>query len=419
MSSSHEIAIDVKNISKSFKLAHEDNAFWGLHNVSFTLRKGEVMGIIGSNGSGKSTLLKILGGILKPTSGSANVYGSITSILNIGDNFHPDLSGRENVNIQLRIQRIPKSQWNELHQQIEAFSEIGHFYEQPVKTYSAGMFLRLAFAVAMQLASDILLLDEVLAVGDEGFQLKCREQLSQLAAMGKTILFVSHSRAEVLHLASRCLWLHQGVVRKIGAPTEILSEYFLMHKDKHEAQKMVQVSTLVKETTSGTSVDWLEEEAPGNDIMSIRHISITPHDGSESLYNTSPILFKFVIHKKKAGIHIGPFFFLEDTFYQPVLVSHFLNSSQGNKVVAETKDATGLIEITCLLPASFLMPGKYHVVLRFGMEENEWTPFSEEAFRFSDTLSFVLNPAPDFQDLVGNPTKGAVRPLFDWNVRIS
>ena len=412
---SKPVAIKVEHLHKSFKMGNA--VFDALHDVSFTLYKGEVMGVIGSNGSGKSTLLKILGAVLKPTSGQAQIYGDVTSILSVGDNFHPDLSGRENANIHLRLHDLPKKGFDGYHERIRAFSEIGDFYEQPVKTYSAGMFLRLAFSVALQLSADILLLDEVLAVGDEGFQLKCKEELLRIAAEGKTIIFVTHNRLEVQDLATRCLWLHKGKIHKIGSPSNILGEYLLMHKDNHDGnKKIVDVNPFLVGKDSGIHIEWPEEHAPGNETMSIRRISVSSIDGTDGLYNTSPVLFKFVIYKKKKGIRIGPFFFLQDAFYQPVMVGHFLNNKEGNVLDVKTKDEIGLIEISCILPAHFLLPGNYFLGLRFGMEENEWNTLSAEGFRFSENLRFTLLAGEGFQDFVGDPGKGSVRPLLEWNM---
>lgn len=415
MTASTPIAIEVKNLSKSFNIGNE--VFNALKDVSFTLHQGEVLGIVGSNGSGKSTLLKILAEVVKPTSGQAEIYGDVSSILNVGDNFHPDLCGRENVDIHLRLHHIPKNEFEAYHSRILAFSEIDTFYEQPVKTYSAGMFLRLAFSVALQLSSDILLLDEVLAVGDEGFQLKCKAELSRIASEGKTIILVSHNRLEVQELASRCLWLHKGEVHKIGSTDNILGEYFLMHKDNYDGQKkIVDINPFLVANESGIHIEWTEEQAPGNETMSIRHISVSAADGTDALCNTSPVHFKFVINKKKRGIRVGPFFFLQDMFYQPVMVSHFLNNTQGNILDIQTKDEVGLIEISCILPAHFLLPGTYFLALRFGMEENEWNPLSAEGFRFSENLKFDLLPGKNFHDYVGDPSKGTVRPLLDWSM---
>jgi lipopolysaccharide transport system ATP-binding protein len=413
-------AIDVKNLSKRYHIKNGSNPqndaegyFFALKDISFTLYEGDVLSIIGSNGSGKTTLLKILSQITKPDSGEAHFYGSVTSILDIGGNFHPDLSGRENVTMQLKISNIPKAEFGAFYDKIKDFSEIGDFFDQPVKFYSSGMFLRLAFSIAFHLSSDILILDEVLSVGDEGFRLKCQELIKMFTEAGKTILFVSHSRSEILELSNKCLWLDKGRIRKIGYPTEILGEYFTMHRDNFDQNKMViETETHHSDQSNNGALDitWNEEDAPGNEILAIHKLSVTSCDARGPLYNNKPIEVKFVINKKKSGIHIGAFFFLQDVFYQPVLVGHFLNTSGKNDYSGELKEKTGLFEIKCVIPANFLMPGKYYLFPRFGMEEYEWNDLSKEAFRFSEKLNFTIHSRPGYVDFIGDISKGSVRP---------
>ena len=172
-----ERVVEVQNISKHFLIQDdvkkEEKTFHALDAVSFTLYRGDAMSIIGSNGSGKSTLLKILSSITKPTEGEVRIYGTVTSILEVGNNFHPDLTGLENAKIQLNLSQIPSQEYGAYFEKVKAFSGIDEFFDQPVKLYSSGMFLRLAFSLAFYLAKDILILDEILSVGDEGFRLKC------------------------------------------------------------------------------------------------------------------------------------------------------------------------------------------------------------------------------------------------------
>ena len=417
------VAIDVKHLSKRYHLSkgNEQESFFALSDVSFTLYKGDVIGIIGSNGSGKTTLLKILSQITKPTTGEAYFYGSVTSILEIGNNFHPDLSGRENVTIQLKLSGISAALFESFYDKIKQFSEIGDFFDQPVKYYSSGMFLRLAFSLAFHLSSDILILDEVLSVGDEGFRLKCQELLRFFTENGKTILFVSHSRMEILELSNKCIWLDKGRIKKIGNPTEVLGEYFTMHHDNFDGQKVaieVEASkTSTQDSENGLiNMSWSDEDAPGNDILAMRGLSVTS-PSSDKLYNTRPILVRFLIKKKKPGVHIGAFFFIQDVFYKPAMVGHFLNNSAGHDLSAQLKNETGLIEIKCTIPAYFLVPGKYFLLIRFGMEENTWSTSSEEAFRFSERLSFTIFPGHDYVDFVGDISKGSVRPPLAWEIQ--
>jgi ABC-type polysaccharide/polyol phosphate transport system ATPase subunit len=416
-----EIAIDVKNISKEYFMGKNhsvndgDKHFFALNDVSFTLYRGDVLGIIGSNGSGKSTLLKILSQITKPSAGQAHFFGTVTSILDVGANFHPDLTGRENVKIQLKLVNVPSKEFDAYYEKTKAFSEIGEFFDQPVKYYSSGMFLRLAFSLAFHLSSDILILDEVLSVGDEGFRLKCQELLKKFTDSGKTILFVSHNRMDILKLSNKCIWLDKGRIRKIGEPTEVLGEYFAMHRDNFDAQKtIIDVHTPHADSDGTLHLHWSEAEAPGNDILAIRELTVQSPSGT--LFSSEPVEIKFLIDKKKGGVQIGAFFFLEDVFYQPVMVGHFLNNSGAQHFSNELKNQTGLVEIKSTIPANFLVPGKYFFLVRFGMEANEWHNTSSEAFRFSEKMSFTIHAKADYVDFVGDISKGSVRPPLDWSI---
>jgi lipopolysaccharide transport system ATP-binding protein len=428
MSDSRELAIEIKSLTKKYQLRTNDPAkknqredFYALRDVSFSVYKGEVIGIIGNNGSGKSTLLKILSQITKPTSGQAAFHGEVSSILDFGANFHPDLTGRENVNMHLRIAGIKKSNFKVIQSKALEFSEIGKFFDEPVKIYSSGMFLRLAFSVAFCLSSEILLLDEVLSVGDEGFRLKCHEMLKQLAGEGKTILFVSHNRGEVIELSSKCLWLDSGQLRKFGKPASVLGEYFSVHSDNFDKTKQIVETGEGLETqhagaNGGVIISWAEANAPGNEMLAIRELSVTPTSGSGLLYNTEPVQIRFVIDKKKQGVLIGAFFFLQDVFYQPVLVGHLLNNTIGQDLSAGLRDKKGIFEIKCTIPPDFLYPGKYYLHPRFGIERQQWNANSEESLRFSEKLAFVIHAKPGYIDYIGDSSKGAVRLPLDWRI---
>ena len=429
MNEKKDVAIEVKQISKKYKIVNgsedstaAENSFLALKDISFTLHKGDVVGIIGSNGSGKTTLLKILSQIVKPTSGEARFYGSVTSILEIGNNFHPDLTGRENIAIQLRIEKIKRNEFETYYDNIKRFSEIGDFFDQPVKFYSSGMFLRLAFSMTFHLSSDILILDEVLSVGDEGFRLKCQELLKMFAGSGKTILFVSHDRMEILELSNKCIWLEKGRIKEIGLPSDILGDYFEMHREKYELQKEENDKennhpSPQEEIKNTVQLEWNDQIAPGNDNLTIHRLSVNSLAETDKIFHSDPILIKFLIHKKKSGILIGAFFFLQDVFYQPVMVGHLLNNLTRQDFDQQLKDETGMIEIKCTIPPHFLAPGRYYLFVRFGVEENEWSPASTEAFRLSDKLHFIIHPEPGYVDIIGDISKGSVRPPLDWEIQ--
>lgn len=237
------IAID--HVSKKFKLHTESqrsiqesvirlfqrkqrngaDTFWALNDVSLTVEPGDCIGLIGPNGSGKSTLLKLITGIIEPTSGSAEVRGRMSSLLELGAGFHPDLTGRENIFLNASIYGLSGKQIRERLEPIIEFSELGEFIDMPVKHYSSGMYVRLGFAVAMHTDPDILLVDEVLAVGDSHFQNKCFDAVINFQRRGGTLLFVSHSLDMIQTLCNRAIWMEKGVVQADGKPIDVIMEY--------------------------------------------------------------------------------------------------------------------------------------------------------------------------------------------------
>jgi lipopolysaccharide transport system ATP-binding protein len=242
-------AVEFQNVSKSYaiydspgdrlkellsirrKKRHRD--FDALRDVSFAVRRGETFCIIGENGSGKSTLLQIVAGILQPTSGTVAVNGRVSALLELGAGFNPEFSGRNNVYLNGSILGLTTRQIDERYQEIESFAEIGDFIDQPVKTYSSGMVVRLAFAVAINVDPDILLVDEALAVGDIYFRQRCMRKVHELRSRGVTILFVSHATADVKAIGDRALWLEHGCAMDIGDTDRVVSKYLarLVEKD--------------------------------------------------------------------------------------------------------------------------------------------------------------------------------------------
>lgn len=203
----------------------ETNVFWALKDLSFELERGDVLGIIGKNGAGKSTLLHILSEITPPTTGSIIFNGKVTSILEIGTGFHPDLSGRENIYLNGTVLGMSKQEINKSFDEIVDFSGIESFIDTPVKHYSSGMYLRLAFSIFAHLKSEILLLDEVLAVGDAAFRMKCAKKIETLASSGITIIMVSHSPNEVMNICNKCLLLENGQQKAMGSPMDVMEGY--------------------------------------------------------------------------------------------------------------------------------------------------------------------------------------------------
>ena len=241
MKKNSEYAIVVKNVYKKFKLVYdkpytlkERLVFWnktkvGYHDVlkdiDLNIKKGETVALIGTNGSGKSTLLKLMTKIYYPTKGDIEVNGKLTSLLELGAGFHQDFTGRENIYFNASIFGLTAQEIDARVQDIIDFSELHEFIEVPGRTYSSGMYMRLAFSVAINVDADILLIDEILAVGDQRFQDKCFAKLEELKKEGKTIVIVSHSAASIKRLCDRAVWLYDGKIRKDGKCSEVLEEY--------------------------------------------------------------------------------------------------------------------------------------------------------------------------------------------------
>lgn len=241
-----ENAVVVKDLTKEFKLYYDKAStlkekliFWRrnknevkvvLDNININIKKGETVALIGTNGSGKSTLLKLITKIIYPTKGKVAVKGKLTSLLELGAGFHPDFSGRENIYFNASIFGLSKKQIDERLDKIIEFSELKDYIDNPVRTYSSGMYMRLAFSIAINVDADILLIDEILAVGDQHFQDKCYKRLHELKDSDTTIVMVTHDLDRVKELCTRAIWIYEGKVREDGNPKEIIKEYMKVCK---------------------------------------------------------------------------------------------------------------------------------------------------------------------------------------------
>lgn len=257
---------------------HEDHSFWALKDVSFEVKPGEVVGIIGRNGAGKSTLLKVLSQIVEPTSGHAIVRGRMGSLLEVGTGFHPELTGRENIYLNGAILGMKREVINAKFDEIVAFAEVEKFLDTPVKRYSSGMYVRLAFSVAAHFEPEILIVDEVLAVGDAAFQRKCLDQLRKVSGAGRTVLFVSHNLAAVAQLCKHVVWLSEGKLKEKGPSSTIITNY------------------LMAESTQLPSREWSLPDAPGDNRVRLLSAKIVQDDqvtGVVDINKSCSIMLRF------------------------------------------------------------------------------------------------------------------------------
>lgn len=247
-----ENAIEVHDITKKFKVyfdkgrtlkektlfrrrrAYEERNV--LNGISFEVKKGEAVGLIGHNGCGKSTTLKLLAKIMYPDSGTIEMHGRVSSLIELGAGFHPDMSGRENIYINASIFGLDKKEIDRRLDEIIAFSELEKFIDNPVRTYSSGMYMRLAFSVAINVDADILLIDEILAVGDVGFQAKCFHKLREIKSKGTTIVIVSHSLSQIEQICEKSIWIHEGLIREEGLPRIVDPKYTMYMSSRNSVQ---------------------------------------------------------------------------------------------------------------------------------------------------------------------------------------
>ena len=308
-----DIAIRVQNLSKCYQIydnprdrlkqfvlpslrrmmgkppAHYFSEFWALKDVSFEVKKGETVGIIGRNGSGKSTLLQIITGTLSPTDGSVCTQGRIAALLELGSGFNPDFTGRENVYLNGTLLGFNRDQIDEKFDSIAAFADIGQHLNQPTKTYSSGMLLRLAFAVQVQIEPDILIVDEALAVGDALFQKRCFQRIEKLVSDGTTLLFVSHDQESVRTLTNRAILLSRGATVSWGLSSEVVLEYRrLLHNEESEY-----FSSMVKEMASKSQE------------LKVIGVSSTPEDAPKTPDTTEPITEKNTAKTRSNNLSFG------------------------------------------------------------------------------------------------------------------
>lgn len=370
--------------------------FWALRDASFSIREGERVGIIGRNGAGKSTLLKILSRVTDPSAGTALVRGRASSLLEVGTGFHPELSGRENIYLNGAILGMPRSEIARKFDDIVAFAEVERFLDTPVKHYSSGMYVRLAFSVAAHLEPDILIVDEVLAVGDAHFQKKCIGKIQEASQTGRTILFVSHNMTTVTSLCGRCILLDQGRIVRDGPTSEVILAYYGASTGLSPAFHDF--------SSTGRPV--------GDDQAQLLDASVTALDGTLSPEVSINQPFKVCMRYRLLDAVRG----------RPVPNFHFATAEGVQAFVTSPMEITatqpGEYRAECHVPAHFLNEGTYSVSVAL-------STYSDDAplrgnFYERNVLSFNIRDPMD-ETVVrhgwSGPVPGVVRPRLEWVVR--
>jgi lipopolysaccharide transport system ATP-binding protein len=383
------LAAFVKNPRREKK-----NELWALKDVSFDVKDGETLGIIGKNGAGKSTLLKILSRITKPTSGKAEIYGRVGSLLEVGTGFHNELSGRENIFLNGAILGMKRAEIEVKFDEIVAFSEIERFIDTPVKHYSSGMYMRLAFSVAAHLEPEILIVDEVLAVGDIAFQRKCLNKMRDVGQKGRTVLFVSHDMQAVSRLCSRAIWIKDGKIAKEGETSAVVGEYL------HEQSR------------TGAERVWEAAQAPGDEYTRLRRVRVCDPEGetASALDIRQPVGVEMTYDVLKEGKVLIPNFH----FYNEQGVCLFISHDWGDKW-RKTPREPGEYVSTCRIPPNFLAEGTVFVKVAVTTYEPLEVHFVE-----SDAVSFNVIDSLEGDSARGDyagQLPGVVRPILDWETK--
>ena len=379
-------------VGKSDRRANK-NFIWALKDVSFDLEEGKVLGIVGRNGAGKSTLLKILSRVTEPTKGTVSVRGRVGSLLEVGTGFHPELTGRENIYMNGAILGMKRAEIDKKFDEMVDFSEVGQFIDTPVKRYSSGMYLRLAFAVAAHLEPEILVVDEVLAVGDAEFQRKCLGKMGDVAQQGRTVLFVSHNMSAILRLTQEAIVLNKGQLIK-RAPTPEAVDFYLSSGQAETGERIWDKDDICADAGPFTPVALRIKDKTGKIVDTVR--------------STEPITieWEYQLDAPITGLRLGL----------------YLNTMRGEYVFTtfDTDDAkqfdqfgarqAGRYVSRCVIPADFFNEGRYYLgvnassfgVKRYFMDEN--------AISFNVDISGA--PGTQWPEL----RQGPIRPRLNWQI---
>ena len=365
-----------------------------LKDVSFHIQRGEAMGIIGRNGAGKSTLLKVLSRITDPSAGRVTIKGRVASLLEVGTGFHPELTGRENIYLNGAILGMTRVEIKRKFDEIVAFAEVERFLDTPVKRYSSGMYVRLAFAVAAHLEPDILVVDEVLAVGDMEFRRKCLGKVQDVSHIGRTVLFVSHDMGNISTLCPRTIWLDSGSIRALGSTKDVVSQYVSAGADLRG------------------EISWPDiDSAPGNDTVRLKAVRIRSNDrATADVMIDSEVRIEVDYWNLQDGAILVSNMHLRDKMNAFVLASANMRSaSQSADSWADTPRPKGLYRTVCIIPGNFLNTENYSIDVGIQNGRLEWQALEQ------NLLTFVVHDTGEMKKEYMGPWVGVVRPKLAWS----
>jgi lipopolysaccharide transport system ATP-binding protein len=375
----------------------ESSEFWALKDVSFSVQPGEVVGIIGRNGAGKSTLLKILSRVTEPTSGEIRIRGRVASLLEVGSGFHPDLTGRENIYLNGTILGMTKAEVKAKFDEIVAFAETEKFLDTPVKRYSSGMYVRLAFAVAAHLEPEILIVDEVLAVGDAGFQKKCLGKMHNVSAKeGRTVLFVSHNMTAVASLCGRAILLTEGTISMSGAVKEVTNRYLAPMAERDEGLERV----------------WRDiYSAPGNERIRIHRVTIL--QDTDKPYSPIEMGVAFRIIVEYWNLVEGTTLILNLVLFTTDGAPVFESVTTEDPDWSARPHQRGLFRSTCFVPGDLVNAGNFMIQLIF---------FDDKLLQLFDfteaAIVSVHDTTPRSKLAYYGRFVGSIHPKLKWNTTL-
>jgi lipopolysaccharide transport system ATP-binding protein len=356
---------------------------WALKDANLEIRQGEVVGLVGSNGAGKSTLLKVLSRVTTPTTGFAEIRGRLGSLLEVGTGFHPELTGRENIYFSGAILGMSKQEITRKFDEIVAFAEVEKFISTPVKHYSSGMYVRLAFSVAAHLEPEILFVDEVLAVGDASFQRKCLGKMGQVSRDGRTILFVSHNMAAIKALCSRAVLMRGGAIAASGSVANIVDEY------------------LVSVASNTSSKEWSDpSDAPGNDSIRLSHVRILPPEGKPVITIDTGAQIEIGFENFRKDICLGCTVYVTNS--EGVIIF-----ASGHPLSPDGDSRVGFYQLMGRIPGHLLNAGRYSLDLVFGKDQRY------VLLRVDQIVSFEVENVARGANMGVAP--GVVRPRLSWS----